>query len=82
MKKFNTKLTAVLGLTIAAVLAGCTNGSTESKENPVEAYNGEAVTITFYHTMSATNLQPALNAAIASFNELYPNITVKHESVG
>ena len=82
MKKFNTKLTAVLGLTVAAVLAGCTTGGTESKENPVEAYNGEAVTITFYHTMSATNLQPALNAAIEDFNKLYPNIKVKHESIG
>lgn len=82
MKKFNKKLTAVLGLTFAAVLSGCTNGQVESKENPVEAYNGEAVTINFYHTMSATNLQPALNAAIEEFNKLYPNITVKHESIG
>ena len=45
-------------------------------------YDGSEVTITFYHTMSATNLQPVLNDAIARFNELYPNITVEHKQVG
>ena len=45
-------------------------------------YDGSAVTIKFYHTMSATNLQPVLDDAIARFNELYPNITVEHKQVG
>ena len=46
------------------------------------AYDGSAVTITFYHTMSATNLQPVLNDAIERFNVLYPNITVDHKQIG
>ena len=45
-------------------------------------YDGSAVTITFYHTMSATNLQPVLDDAIARFNVLYPNIKVEHKQVG
>ena len=45
-------------------------------------YDGSKVTIKFYHTMSATNLQPVLDDAIARFNELYPNITVEHKQVG
>ena len=45
-------------------------------------YDGSAVTITFYHTMSATNLQPVLEDAIERFNVLYPNITVEHKQVG
>ena len=82
MKKFNKKLTAVLGLTVAAVLSGCTGPQgTQSVENPVEAYNGEAVTITFYHTMGE-NLRKVLDSAITDFNKIYPNIKVVHSQVG
>ena len=44
------------------------------------AYDGSAVTITFYHTMGT--LQSVLDDAIARFNELYPKITVEHKQVG
>ncbi len=40
------------------------------------------VTITFYHTMSATKLQPILDLYIEKFNELYPNIEIVHSAVG
>ena len=49
---------------------------------PAEGYDGSEVTITFYHTMSQTNLQPTLNAAIVEFNKLYPNIHIEHTAVG
>ena len=39
------------------------------------------ITITFYHTMGQ-NLRDVLDRYIVEFNELYPNITVKHEQVG
>jgi len=81
MKKFNTKLAAVLVLSVSAVLSGCTGGNTESTENPVEVYNGEAVTVDFYHTMGE-NLRNVLDAAIVRFNEQYPNIKVNHTQVG
>ena len=95
MKKINSKITAVLVLSLAAVLSGCvitpsTSSSSTSTEQPststapvstVEAYNGEPVTISFYHTMG-TNLKPILESAIERFNEMYPNITVNHTSVG
>ena len=45
-------------------------------------YDGSEVTIMFYHTMSATNLQPVLEDAIARFNEMFPNIHVEHKQVG
>ncbi len=41
----------------------------------------EPITITFYHSMGA-QLRDILTTAIADFNELYPNITVEHESYG
>ena len=66
-----------------------TNGSTGSIEVtgtpnftvPANAYNGEAVEITFYHTMGA-NLRTELEKGIVEFNKLYPNIKIKHEQVG
>ncbi len=83
MKKFNTKLAAALVLSLTAVVTSCTGGNngTQSIENPVEVYNGEAVTITFYHAIGAKNL-PYLDAAIERFNEIYPNITVEDTAVG
>ncbi len=48
---------------------------------PAEGYDGSAVTITFHHTMGA-KLQTVLNTYIPKFNELYPNITVEHASMG
>ena len=39
------------------------------------------VTITFYHTMGMA-LQDVLDAYIAEFNKLYPNVTVLHQPLG
>lgn len=81
MKKRSFILT--LMLLIALVLVGC--GSKKALPNfdvPEGGYDGSEVTITFYHTMSATTLQPVLDAYIKDFNEIYPNITVKHSAIG
>ena len=48
---------------------------------PAEGYNGDPVTITFYHTMG-TNLNTVLDMYIEEFNVLYPNITVEWTQVG
>ncbi len=87
-------ISILLVLTFALVLfAGCgkkdgnnnDDGNTvKAKPNfdvPAEAYNGEAVTIKFYHTMGQ-NLRDVLDAYIPEFNKLYPNITIEHEQVG
>ena len=65
-------------------LASCTPTGTGGGGNVdgTQGYDGSEVTITFYHTMSATNLQPELNKAIERFNALYPNITIEHTQVG
>ena len=49
---------------------------------PEGGYDGSEVTIKFYHTMSATTLQPTLETYIAEFNKIYPNIHINHEQVG
>ena len=62
---------------------GVTGGGTNII-NPDEltgAYDGSAVTITFWHTMGADN-KTLLEDAIARFNETYPNIKVEHQSLG
>ena len=48
---------------------------------PAGGYNGEPVTITFYHTMGTT-LNTVLDMYIEEFNKLYPNITVEWTQVG
>ena len=45
------------------------------------AYDGSEVTITFYNTMGS-NLTPVLEAYIAEFEAMYPNIHVEYTSVG
>ncbi len=40
------------------------------------------VTVTFWHTMSQSNLQPILNRKITEFKNLYPNITINQQQVG
>ena len=50
-------------------------------EVPAEGYNGEPITITFYHTMGQ-NLRDVLEMYIEEFNLLYPNITIEHQQVG
>lgn len=48
---------------------------------PEGGYNNEEVTINFYHTMG-DSLQKVLEPAIEEFNEIYPNIEVKHQQIG
>ncbi len=67
-------------------LSGCKrSGGTDVLKNefviPEGGYNGEKVTITFYHTMGS-NLRDVLDKYIVEFNKLYPNITIEHEQVG
>lgn len=45
------------------------------------AYDGSAVTVTFYHTMGQ-KLQEVLDAWIPEFNKIYPNITIEHKQQG
>ena len=44
-------------------------------------YDGSPVTIIFYHTMGSA-YREILDKYIEEFNEMYPNITVVHESLG
>jgi multiple sugar transport system substrate-binding protein len=93
MKRSILSIILVLAMCLGVfALAGCrpkhllnNNGNNDVNDpaaDPLVGYDGSAVTITFYHTMSATNLQPVLNDAIARFNAIYPNITVEHKQVG
>ncbi len=82
MKKSLLAIVLILTLCLTSIaFVGCDRGKIADADLS-GGYDGSAVTITFYHTMSATNLQPVLEDAIARFNELYPNITVEHKQVG
>ena len=73
-------VTMVLG-TLALAGCGGSRGKVTS-EVPEVGYDGSEVPITFYHTMSATKLQPTLDLYIEEFNKLFPNIHVEHTSLG
>ena len=82
MKKSLLALVLILTVCLSSILfVGCDRG-TIADADLSGGYDGSEVTITFYHTMSATNLQPVLDDAIARFNEIYPNITIEHKQVG
>ena len=75
-------ISGVAAMLAAANLFGATScfggGDTSSGGNAninvnVEAYNGEKVTVTFWHTMGAA-LTTVLKDHIAEFNKIYPNI--------
>ena len=83
MKKSLLAIVLVLAMCLSALaFVGCNMNPTIADTDLSGGYDGSEVTITFYHTMSATNLQPELNKAIERFNELYPNITIEHKQVG
>ena len=50
-------------------------------QETVAAYDGSKVTVSFYHTMGA-NLKAILDKHIGKFKEIYPNITIEHQSFG
>ena len=82
MKKSLLAIVLLLAICFSSVaLVGCKRGVIADVDL-TGGYDGSEVTITFYHTMSATNLQPVLEDAIARFNVLYPNITIDHKQVG
>ena len=82
MKKSLVALLLVFAIAFSMLaLVGCRRNKIANADLS-GGYDGSAVTIKFYHTMSATNLQPVLDDAIARFNQLYPNITVEHKQVG
>ena len=59
----------------------CNSKNTPNFTTPTEGYNGEKVTIIFYHAMGS-DLSDILDKYIAEFNKLYPNITIVHQSIG
>ncbi len=87
MKRSIISLLLVLSMLLSAVaMVSCNGGTSGGSQKvtydvPEEGYDGSAVTITFYHSMGA-KLQGVLDEYIEDFNELYPNITVDHSSMG
>ncbi len=82
MKKFRLCLSLILAFVAVFTLVGCKKVNKANFIVPEGGYDGSEVTITFYHTMSATTLQPVLETYIAEFNKIYPNIHVNHKSIG
>ena len=74
------KIVSGLLMAILLMLCLCAQAATGFTV-PENGYDGSEVTITFYHTMGA-NLTAVLDAYIAEFNQLYPNIHIEHSQVG
>ena len=78
-------LAAMLVNVFALVACGPTgnggDGPTYTELDLTGTYDGSKVTITFWHTMGQDN-RALLEDAIARFNEMYPNITVDHQTYG
>ena len=78
---------ALLVVMLMSMLAACGGDAPSTNQVggnfvvPEGGYDGSAVTISFYNTMG-TNLAPILEAYIAEFNKLYPNITIESVNVG
>jgi len=72
---------AALALTLAA--CGSDSDSDSNTESESDAANPGDLTaeLTWWDTSDATNEAPAYDELIAKFNEEYPNVTVKHETV-
>ncbi len=83
MKRIASLLLLICMLVGLLSMAGCQPGgsSVEQFEIPEGGYDGSEVTITFYHTMGASN-QAVLNDYIAEFNKMYPNIHIEHSAMG
>lgn len=86
MKKTKKTLISVVSALVIATsmfpMTACNNTPDNGGETQeVVAYDGSDVEISFYHTMGA-NLQAVLNKYIPEFNKMYPNITIKHDSMG
>jgi len=68
-------------LAIALILTSMLGLTTASASEFDAGYDGSDVTIRFYHTMGS-NLTTVLDAYIAEFNAIYPNIHIEYTSVG
>ncbi len=84
MKKRVLALLLVFVCVLGMAACGQGGAGTKAEANfdvPETGYDGNPVTITFYHTMGS-NLKSVLDNYIVEFNKLYPNITVETTSVG
>ena len=88
MKKFTKTLLSITSSLLIAgnvmTMASCgkeTVSGITTGDVDVVAYNGEKVTISFYHCMGSA-LKDILADGIADFNKLYPNIKVLNTSFG
>ena len=89
MKKILISLLLLVAMICNALaLTACKKDDDGSNKNSgapeqynVQAYDGSAVTITFYHTMGQA-LTNVLQSSLKDFNAMYPNITVEEQSLG
>lgn len=86
MKKLKKILISSVATTLVAAnllgMAACSPKKTNDQVTvDVVAYDGSAVTVTFYHTMGAS-LTTVLKDGIAEFNKIYPNIKIEQKSQG
>ncbi|CUR62191.1 putative ABC transporter, substrate-binding protein [metagenome] len=85
MRRLKAGTAGVAVAALALTLAACGSDSDDSDSNTDNSEsNGStdlSAELTWWDTSDATNEAPAYDDLIAKFNEEYPDITVKHETV-
>jgi arabinogalactan oligomer/maltooligosaccharide transport system substrate-binding protein len=72
---------AALALTLAACGSDSDSDSNTDSDSDASSPGDLTAELTWWDTSDATNEAPAYDDLIAKFNEEYPNVTVKHETV-
>jgi arabinogalactan oligomer / maltooligosaccharide transport system substrate-binding protein len=74
---------AALALTLAACGSDSGGSDSDTTDSDSEATNPEDLSaeLTWWDTSDATNEAPAYDELIKKFNEEYPDVTIKHETV-
>jgi arabinogalactan oligomer/maltooligosaccharide transport system substrate-binding protein len=72
---------AALALTLAACGSDSDSDSNTDSDSDSSSPGDLTAELTWWDTSDATNEAPAYDDLIAKFNEEYPNVTVKHETV-
>ena len=85
MRRFKAGTAGIAVAALALTLAACGSDGGDSDSNTDSESGGTSTDLsaelTWWDTSDATNEAPAYDELIAKFNEEYPDITIKHETV-
>ncbi|MCD6640988.1 MAG: extracellular solute-binding protein, partial [Nocardioides sp.] len=83
MRRLKAGTAGIAVAALALTLAACGNESSDNDndKSPAGGDNELSAELTWWDTSDAANEAPAYDKLIEKFNEDYPNVTIKHETV-